>query len=234
MTIFNKKPPHKSALKRGLLLSLSLVLWVGLFSCKKISEPILPNQPDTYSPPPPRISQFSLSIGSFWNYSIVDTLYYTYTGKYEVYYDSLTATIVGSTVLPNGKSATILHYQFQDRVDTMYAIVTGDTLLFYQMHSGRLVGSFGFILPLEVNKEWYLMGFDYKVYSSPPLEVPAGLFKHVIDVREYVRMGNAYGWNSYFIAPEVGIVKYKYRIFVTLSEVNHMIQWALLSYSISE
>ncbi|MFQ5751766.1 MAG: hypothetical protein ACE5HI_07200 [bacterium] len=211
-------------MKRLFIISGVLVFWFGLFSCKDVNEPVY----ESYG------TSFPLSIGSWWQYGIVDTLIYTYTGVIEIHYDTVRATIEDSTTLPNGKSATVWIYEFKDRTDTLYASLSDDTLLFYRWDGKILTVRSGFILPLQIDQQWQLSILDYEVESMEDIEVPAGKFKNVFLVREHERQGNAFGWNSYYIAPDFGIIKYKYGTFVTLSEINHKIEWKLLSFYVPQ
>ena len=174
--------------------------------------------------------QFPLTVGSSWKYSIIDTVVHTYTGEKEIDLDTVQVTIVDSTVI-NGKKATIWEYKFKDKTDTLFAQLSGDTLLFYA--ADAKYKKFGFILPLELGEEWQLPAKDYKVVAVRDLQLPAGLFKNVFVVREMERQGNAYGFNEYFVKSDVGIIKYHYGTFVTLAEINHKTKWELLSYRIA-
>ena len=86
---------------------------------------------------------------------------------------------------------------------------------------------------MKQNKEWQLSTSDYKVFLKDTLNSPVGLFTEVFQIKEYsVRVGNTAGYNEYFIVPQIGIVKYKYGIFTTVSEINHKSVWQLLFYQI--
>ena len=205
--------------------TLIIIFFWGMTSCQKITEPIEKDK---------RASQFPMSVGSTWVYSIVDTVVYTYTGKTEIFYDTVKVSIVGFTNLPDGKEATVWQYQYRDTVDTLFVNLAGDTLLFYQKNGDYLLLKSGFILPLQVDKQWQLSVFDYWVEQADTVQVPAGVFINVFDVLERPRVGNVVGLNHYFIAPQVGIVKYYSGTFATFAEVNHKIEWKLLSYTIAD
>ncbi|RMG68018.1 MAG: hypothetical protein D6715_03400 [Calditrichaeota bacterium] len=175
---------------------------------------------------------FPLRVGSWWKYNVVDTLIYTFTGKKEVSQSRLTVTIVDSTILPNGLAATVWTFNQNGKIDTLFAGFRGDTLLFFKKHSKSFFIRFGFLLPLQVGKVWRLPLRDYQVLSRQEVRVPAGTFKNAFLVQEIEREGNAFGGNSYFIAPGFGIVKYRYGTFVTLSETNHVVVWNLVSFDV--
>ncbi len=210
-----------------MILSLAFILGVGVLSCKRTTEP--EQTPVHFSK-----FQFPASVGSWWKYAIIDTLLYTYTGKIEISYGEVKVTILDSTTLPNGKSAKIWQYKYTDHIDTLYSSFSGDTLIFYNLYKQHLSEKFAFLLPLEAGKEWDISCCEYKAFLSEIVQVPAGTFENVINVREHERQGNALGWNNYFIAPYVGLIKYRYHTFVTLFEKNHKIEWKLLSYNLTE
>ncbi len=205
--------------------TLIMILLLRITSCQKITEPIEQVK---------GASQFPMSVGSTWEYSIVDTVVYTYTGQTEVFYDTVKVSIVGITNLPDGNEATVWQYQYRDTVDTLFANLAGDTLFFYQKKGDLLLLKSRFILPLQVDKQWQLSVFDYRVERADTVQVPAGVFINVFDVLERPRVGNVVGLNHYFIAPQVGIVKYHSGTFSTFSEVNHKIEWKLFSYTITD
>lgn len=208
---------------------LVLVSFLFVISCEKTKEPISSNTEE-----PPKVSHFPLTVGSSWKYAIVDTLIYTYTGETEIHHDTVDVTIIDSTILPNGENAVIWQYVFRNETDSLFACLSNDTLFFYDTDGNHLVLKFGFVLPLQVSNEWEFLLLDYRVFQKDSVQVPAGLFVDVFHVREREKQGNSIGWNDFFIAPKVGIVKYRYSTIVTLWEVNHKIGWELLTYQIVE
>ncbi len=209
--------------------------WFSIFcmslilSCEKDKDPISSSSEvssDTVT------IDFPMEIGSSWRYSIIDTAHNIYTGDNEVFYDTVDVKIIDSTVLPNGNIAKIWQYQFRDRIDSVFVAQSVDTLYFYWDNT-YLVIKLIILFPLEVNKEWQLSAFDYKVFLTDTLFSPAGLFTDVFQIKEYpTRLGNGVGTNEYFIVPDIGIVKYKYGIGSTTSNIIHKSKWQLLSYNV--
>jgi len=209
---------------RIFLFSLVFIFSLGFISCKKMNEPDYNN---------PGKSQFPMSVGSVWEYAIVDTLIHTYTGETEIHHDTVDVTIIGTTTLSNGKNAAIWQYKFRNKIDSLFVFLSDDSLIFYD-DDEYLTIKFGFMLQLQANNEWELSAINYKVFLKDTLQVPVGLFVKVYHVEEYERQGNVIGWNDYFIVPKIGIVKYHYGTFFTISEINNNIEWKLLAYSIIE
>jgi len=200
--------------------------WFSIFcislilSCEKDKNPISSS------------SEVPMEIGSRWRYSIIDTAYDIYTHNFEVLYDTVDVKIIDTTVLPNGNIAKIWQYQFRDRIDSVFVAQSVDTLYFY-WDTTYLFIKFAILFPLEVNKEWQISFFDYKVFLTDTLFSPAGLFTDVFQIKEYpARIGNSFGTNEYSIVPDIGIVRYKYGISVTITQINHKSKWQLLSYNV--
>ena len=204
------------------LLSFIFCLFL-IFSCEKDKNPTSAGNG--------RI-EFPMDIGSSWIYSIIDEAYNSYTGSTEITYDTVDVKIINSTILPNGNKAFIWQYKFRDSSDSIFVSQSFDTLYFYY-DKKYLNIKFGLVFPLKQNKEWQLSTSDYKVFLKDTLNSPVGLFTEVFQIKEYsVRVGNTAGYNEYFIVPQIGIVKYKYEIFTTVSEINHKSVWQLLFYQI--
>lgn len=175
---------------------------------------------------------FPMEIGSSWRYSVIDTAYDIYTHNFEVLYDTVDVKIIDTTVLPNGNIARIWQYQFRDRIDSVFVAQSVDTLYFYW--DTYLAIKLAILFPLEVNKEWQISLFDYKVFLTDTLFSPAGLFTDVFQIRQYpAGIGNSFGTNEYSIVPDIGIVRYKYGIGDTIAHINHKSKWQLLSYNVN-
>ena len=194
-----------------------------IFSCQKDKNPISAENGEI---------EFPMNIGSNWKYSVTDTIIHTHPVSMEILYDKVDVKIIDSKVLSNGNKAMIWQYNYRNTIDSIFVSQSFDTLYFYN-DDKYLNIQFGIIFPLELNKKWQLSTSDYKVFIKDTLYTSIGLFTDVFQLKEYsVRVGNTTGYNEYFIVPQIGIVRYKYGIFTTLSEINHNSEWKILSYNI--
>ena len=173
-----------------------------LFSCDKNKNPITPNIK--------KISQFPMEIGASWNYEFTDTTYYYHGDSMKIENGILHVKIIDSTILDTGKKAFIWQYEFQNNLDTLYSLYSGDSILFYpnkQTSEPKII----FLLPLTVSSEWEWTFCDkYKVLSKDTLNLPAGTFTNVFHVEQIYNCEIEAGLlNTYYINPGTGIVKYQ-------------------------
>ena len=205
-----------------LILCLSLIFW-----CEKDKNPISTNIGHL---------PFPMKTGSTWEYEITDTTFYTYfADSMKINNGILKVKILNSIILGNGKRATIWQYNFQNTLDSLYVLSSGDSIIFYknkEYPDARIV----LIFPLSVSNEWERVECDkYKVLSKDTLNLPIGKITDVVKVEQnYACEVEAGLVNNYYIRQDIGIVKYHSNYMNIHYGIKRNKEWILNSYSINE
>ena len=205
-----------------LIFCLSLIFW-----CEKDKNPISTNIGHL---------PFPMKTGSTWEYEITDTTFYTYfADSMKINNGILKVEILNSIILGNGKRATIWQYNFQNTLDSLYVLSSGDSIIFYknkEYPDARIV----LIFPLSVSNEWERVECDkYKVLSKGTLNLPIGKITDVVKVEQnYACEVEAGLVNNYYIRQDIGIVKYHSNYMNIHYGIKRNKEWILNSYSINE
>jgi hypothetical protein len=205
-----------------LIFCLSLIFW-----CEKDKNPISTNIGHL---------PFPMKTGSTWEYEITDTTFYTYfADSMKINNGILKVKILNSIILGNGKRATIWQYNFQNTLDSLYVLSSGDSIIFYknkEYPDARIV----LIFPLSVSNEWERVECDkYKVLSKDTLNLPIGKITDVVKVEQnYACEVEAGLVNNYYIRQDIGIVKYHSNYMNIHYGIKRNKEWILNSYSINE
>ena len=179
---------------------------------------------------------FPMKTGSTWEYEVYDTTFYTFfADSMKTNNGILKVKILKSIILGNGKRAVIWQYNFQNTLDSLYVLCSGDSIIFYQNKKYPDPKIF-LIFPLSINKEWEFIECDkYKVLSKVTLSLPIGKITDVVKVQQnYTCEIEAGLVNNYYIKPNIGIVKYYSNYFNAHYFLSEREKWILKSYSIKE
>lgn len=179
--------------------------------------------------------QFPMNIGTSWDYDITDTTYYySFGDSVQINNGLLSVKIVSSIVLGNGKKTFIWEYSFQNNIDSIYVLSSGDSIFFYQ-DKKYPVPKTTLVFPLILNKEWQQNECDkYRVVSTDTLNLPIGLTKDVVRVEQYYSCeGEASALNTYHIKQNIGIVKYRSNYMNAHYSTGRNKEWNLKSYSVN-
>ena len=178
---------------------------------------------------------FPMKTGSTWEYEITDTTFYTYfADSMKINNGILKVKILNSIILGSRKRATVWQYNFQNTLDSLYVLNSGDSVIFYQNKeypNPKII----LVFPLSVNNEWEFIACDkYKVLSKEIVSLPIGKIKDVMKVQQnYTCEGEAGLVNDYYINPNIGIVKYNSNYFNAHYFLNRHEKWILKSFSIN-
>ncbi|RMG29356.1 MAG: hypothetical protein D6732_17700 [Methanobacteriota archaeon] len=210
-------------MKQFVILIISLgLLSILLITCKKDTTAIEPQPKPKPEPTEFEISDFPNTPGWHYTYLVKDSTVQPVTDTVEV-------DIVGDTLLPGNRTATIWRYQYSNITDTMYVWAHEDTLRFYtrwDFNTPRLM----FIFPLRVGSQWHRVYWNdtTKVIDKEPVQVIAGSFPESYCLHDSWAGLNDYGIDFYWLVPDVGIVK------MNLSEYLLIQDWELMGYSFPE
>ena len=195
---------------------------LALLSCQKQSNPLSVET---------EVPAFVKNIGAIYQYAVTDTtLFIFHADSLQISNDTATVAIIGYTVLPDGRKAFIWQRTFKGETDSILVTVSRDSV-FFESRNGYFASDLALVFPLQNGKSWKYSFFDFSVAALKRLRVPAGTFKNVFAVKQVVkRIGNTFGYNEYFIDPQVGILKFLSRISSTMGETNHRIKWELINY----
>ncbi|MGD8305463.1 MAG: hypothetical protein PVF17_02315 [Ignavibacteria bacterium] len=149
---------------------------------------------------------FPQKVGNKWKYKVMDT-----TG---ITADTITVEVVGTTILPNGETASIWVYNgfgadwYVGSIDTLYLAVRADTLIYYRIRQNHLYPFLGYIVPFKVGDRWEYMWNVPTVtvleYNSITIDI--GIFSSAYQI-EYSSLWLS-GYRSFiWFVPHVGMVK---------------------------
>ncbi|RMG20660.1 MAG: hypothetical protein D6732_28530 [Methanobacteriota archaeon] len=210
-------------MKRFVILIIPLVLlFIFLTTCKKDTTAI-----ETQPKPEPEPTEFEIS-----DFPNIPGWHFTYLVKDSIAQprtDTVEVDIIGDTLLPGNRTATIWRYQYPDRIDTIYAWIHGDTLRFYYWRNIN-IAQLVLIFPLKVGQYWRgeIMVDSVIVVDQQPVEVIAGRFEESYRIRHFYWEPNAGGLDYLWLVPDVGIVK------MDLNDYLLSQYWELMGYSFPE
>lgn len=171
-----------------------------------------------------RLSQFPNKIGTSWTYEVYDSIARVL--------DTVVVHIVGLTVLPNNKVATLWQITSRSGVDTQYVFTSGDTLRMSDDPSALFIRT-TYVFPLQEGKGWR-GGFPsdtVTVMSRGSVTVPVGRFDNAFELEERWGFLNDYGRVSSWLVPNVGLVRMHVQM-MGFSFGNSV--WELTSFAIPE
>jgi hypothetical protein len=193
-------------------LILSSLCVIRFFSCEGGS-----NAPQSVN-----ADNLPLSVGSAWTYAIYDSVRHVA--------DTVTVTVVDSTLLSNGSTAMIFQYAYTHSLESQYVVRSGDSVLVYRSPEiGTL--SMIYILPFEVGRQWTsYTPASMKVTAMDRVSVPAGSFDRTFRIEHHPNIGNFYGGTTFWFAPNVGLVRLRRSWIDTIAENRVNTVWELISY----
>ena len=204
----------KKVLILGLLFTMLVVL---IASCQNSI------QPDT------SISNqyFPNKVGDSWTYTVADTAYNSHpslsSNSSKIVTGTLRVSIINSTKLPDGTSATVWRTVWPPEVsparppwnvDTAYVAISGDSVLVSdgliylstcQCRKPQIANIY--ILPFQTGKNWHLGPDSSRVVSEDTLNVPAGTFNKVYRISSGEGTVNSYLRQDEWFKPGVGLVQ---------------------------
>jgi len=171
------------------------------------------------------LDKFPMREGTHWVYSVSDSI--------KNINDTLIVSILGDTMLTNNKPVKIWEYKYSDKVDTLFANISGDTVFFYQGTIELYFEKLKIIFPLQDDKTWETNVGEANVNSNKFVKVPA-ISTVCYSVTIYPsHFPNSAGEDKYFISSNLGIIKYTGSIWSTLvSNSYHFTVWELINFSV--
>ena len=163
------------------LLLILMVLFLTL-SCEK-EVPLAPPKPVT-------LETFPNTIGSQWEYHVIDNLQIIDPNKPEIKIDTVAASISGILTDPEFGEATIWRYNINDSISVIRPVFfSGDTVYIYWNWINR--DRIGLVFPFNESDSWrtggFLSGDETTVKEVITVRVPAGLFENVFVLENKTR-----------------------------------------------
>lgn len=175
------------------------------------------------APEPDAINGFPLAVGSKWTYAIYDSV--------AMRADTVEVTIDNKIVTSLTRTVYLWRYQYRTHADSLYVVPSGDTVLFYRTSKFQYVPIM-FVFPLAVGHGWRRPSADtFYVAAKESTLTPAGTFANSFRIFQQPFEGNFYGGTTYWLAPDVGMVRKRERWHVTIGDEFVDITWQLLSFS---
>ncbi len=171
-------------------------------------------------------SQFPSSVSSAWTYAIYDSIAHQADAVTVSVHDKISASSTGATY--------IWIYRYSTHTDSIYVVTTGDTIGYYYILGDNQSPFIKLIFPLKVGQTWAAPYNSFTVEAEDTLSVPAGSFSNAFRVFDQPHEGNFYGGTTYWIVPQIGIVKERLQWFVTVDNERENQTWQLLSYAIAK
>ncbi len=170
------------------------------------------------------LGQFPMTTGSRWVYTIRDSIRHRT--------DTAHVRIVGSRVLPDGHKAMLWVYRIHAKIDTEYAVVSGDTITFRRNmdpQSSRV----RFVFPLVPGKRWSVHPpGTTEVRKIMTVKTPAENFPHAFEVVQQPAVRNFVGGTTFWLVPRVGIVQIHRKSIDTINNQEEDARWELLSWTV--
>ena len=162
---------------------------------------------------------FPLTVGSSWKYERIDTGLSNYT-------DTTGFSVADMGVANNGTVGALWIEKYGTVIDSNIVYENNDTLRFNL--SGYESKTFPF--PLSIGKTWSVGSLRYNVDTIETVTTKVGVFQNCAKVQKNTIVPNTYGHPTYWIHPDVGIVKvYDYDFVERRYQV-----WNLKSYFIAQ
>jgi hypothetical protein len=148
---------------------------------------------------------FPNSVGDEWHYKVTEYE----TGNT---LDTIKVEIVGSTTMPDGRSANIWIYSGKEdyfyRSDTVYAVENEDTIIFYYLNDFPHKVDVSYIIPFEAGNYWV---FPYPIDCRyiEPVTVKVGAFNNSFYLWRIISFGGPVPQYTIgeWVVPNFGIVK---------------------------
>ena len=182
-------------------------------------------------PPNGASDLFPLSLGSQWTYSIYDSVAKR-ADTVHVVLDATQQSVAGTY-------AYLWLYEYTTHTDSMYSVISGDTIDFYSPYQFHYLlsgspqfPSLTFVFPIDSGQTWQTPSYSISV-TEGSISVPAGSFPSSLGVYDQPHIGNAAGGTTYWLAPGVGIVQEDIRWTEHIHNTQGNATWQLLSYSIA-
>ncbi|RMG33250.1 MAG: hypothetical protein D6732_12330 [Methanobacteriota archaeon] len=214
---------QEAVMKRFIFLIIPLgILFIFSITCKKNTTAIETQPEPEPEPKEFEISDFPNTPGWHFTYLVKDS-------TVQPRIDTVVVDIVGDTLLPGNRTATIWRYQYPNITDTMYAWAHEDTLRFYTQWEGNYAQLL-LVFPLKIGNQWRgdFTADTVTVLDKQPVEVIAGHFAESYRLRHFFWGPNAGGLEYLWLVPDVGIVK------MDLNDYLLSQYWELIGYSFPE
>jgi hypothetical protein len=203
-------------INRGMLTK-AILLCLLLVACHKINGS---NGP----------AYFPNAAGDYWIYNVTDSVASLPGNPFTPLHYSVKVVITGTTLMVDGKPATVWQYQYPWGNDTNFVRFNGDTVKFFSLVYSRSIANLAyprviFVLPLRVNSRWD--GLLHNIDSSRVLTDSAGTYTIY---HHYIGPNTEYN-DYYFFTPNKGMALIRYNDynnapvhFRTWTLVNHHLQ----------
>lgn len=187
-----------------LLAGFVILISIFLTSCHKNDGPHSSGSSD----------QVPNSTGDYWKYSIQSS-----TGENKGY---LEVRIIKTGSLADGRSVTTWVYSYPSFTDTIYKVLSNNTLEEYSIFPDITTDNFPvmrYIFPLETGMKWAinttLASDSVEVVADTTIKVPAGSFNHSmkLDFTGSRFIGNYWNNSQYWVTSHIGIVRMNYVIY---------------------
>jgi len=215
-----------------ILMLTSVMIAIGLSSCQEASiNPYIPGPPEKH----PTIADFPNSVGSWWEYEVVDSL--------NSLHENLRVDIVSEIQLPNGHKAALWEYSDGRQIVLQeYVSLEDDTVKIYNYFDGIDSNEYFtiknlIVFPIKVGNSWIastvemnneiFYGDSTWVSRKLNVSVPAGIFNGSYEIMTGYR-GPIGPFEAIVFYPGVGLVRKEYNYF----KGGNNIYYSLINYHI--
>jgi hypothetical protein len=198
---------------KTVILLISLTSMLLLFGCSN----------NGVEPSNKKLTNYPTSVGSVWRYAVYDSI----AQKADTVKVTINSQISSSAI----SSKYLWLYNYSDYTDSVYVIISGDAIKYFSVSKSSQVPTKVFYYPLKEGAKYSDSYYSIDV-TIESVSVPVGKFDGIYRIYEHPYIGNLYGGSTFWIAPDIGILKEQLKWHDTMSGELVNKTWELLSHTI--